>query len=180
MNLPAQKPCARCHLRQADPRLPVIVNLISSTFRQPVSICDLARIARLDPSELSHLFKDNIGIGPKRLQAIFRVGYTLSELIDADFQIKRMAAEAGLPIVETFIRTFQRLCGLPPDEFRRLMGEIDSPMPRLPRGQPEFVFSIRKNRDCGSCHSRPILKSKTNLRVNQLLNCSHNRYSPPN
>ncbi len=117
--------CDQCHLTERDPRLQVLLILISTTFRKPVCVCELARVADLEPCEVSRLFKDKIGHGPKRLQAIFRIGYTLSELISADRQIKDIAADAGLPVVETFIRNCEKLCGLPPDEFRRLVEEIE-------------------------------------------------------
>lgn len=119
-------PCAQCQLTHNDPRLRVVIDLLSSTFLQPVRICELARLARMKPTQLARLCKDSLGMGPKRLQTILRVGHTLSDLIVADNQVKHMAGDAGLPVVETFIRNFEKVCGLPPNEFRHLVNAAEA------------------------------------------------------
>ena len=124
-NNPIQR-CEQCNLTQHDPRLRLVINLISARFREPICICELGRLACLEPSELSHLFKAEIGMTAKQLLTTLRVAHALEQLIETDHQIKGIAADAGLPIVDTFIRTFARICGVTPGEFRELMEDLEN------------------------------------------------------
>ena len=123
MNNNPSKTCAQCNLAQHDPRLRVVIKLISTKFREPICVCELGRLAGLEPFELTNLFKREIGITPKRLLTALRIAFAINLLLHTDHQIKGIAAESGLPVVDTFIRNFGEICGVTPGEFRRLMEE---------------------------------------------------------
>lgn len=119
--------------------------MISEKFREPICVCELGRLAGLEPSELSHLFKAEVGISPKQLLATLRFAYAAELLINTDHQIKGIAADAGLPVVDTFIRNFARICGLTPGEFRHMMQEIEANNGHTPpaRNFPKPIAALR-------------------------------------
>jgi DNA-binding NtrC family response regulator len=89
-------------------------------FAEPVSLADLATHSGVSPSHLSFLFRDRLGMPFKTLLAQIRIRKA-RELLAAgqSRNITQIALQVGFSDLSHFERSFRRIVGQSPREFRR-------------------------------------------------------------
>jgi DNA-binding NtrC family response regulator len=96
-----------------------LVNL-GAHYNQPISLDQLARHAGVSPSHLSFLFRSVVGIPFKVLLGHIRIRKA-RELLSADARpnITQVAMSVGFSDLSHFEKSFRRIVGQSPREFRR-------------------------------------------------------------
>ncbi len=96
-----------------DMRVDRVADLISARPEQQLPIATLARRARLSPSRLQHLFRQGMGITPRRLRTWQRMR-EVSRHVAAGHNLTRAAHAAGFTDSAHLSRAFRTTFGLPP------------------------------------------------------------------
>jgi AraC family transcriptional regulator of arabinose operon len=113
-----------------DPRLQRVLDHLGRHAGDPVRIAELARIAGLSPSRLSHLFRGQVGTTPMQWLESHRIERARELLLMSGRPIAEVGAEAGMPNPVWFSRLFRRHAGMTPSAFRRR--GVPRPSPRRP------------------------------------------------
>ena len=98
---------------------------------EPLSLNDAARIAGLNRSYFAEYFREKTGVTFKCWMDVMRVSHAAWLLRDSDIPIGQGCREAGFQDPTTFARTFRRLIGLSPTQFRQQRQKPDE-SPKLP------------------------------------------------
>jgi len=95
-----------------------IRDLLNENFAQHVSLAELAAVAGVHPVYLATMFRENfhctVGDYVRRL----RVDFASRELSSTDTPLAEIALAAGFAHQSHFARTFKRLTGLTPRQYR--------------------------------------------------------------
>lgn len=93
---------------------------LGSHYAEPISLGDLARHAGVSPSHLSFLFRSAVGMPFKVLLGHIRIRKA-REMLSADSRpnITQVAMDVGYSDLSHFERSFRRIVGQSPREFRR-------------------------------------------------------------
>ncbi len=87
---------------------------------EPVSLDELARVAHVSPSHLTFLFRTHLGVSFKTLLSRLRVERAKQIFAEAPGRrVTEVAMTVGFSDLSHFERTFRRLVGQSPREFRR-------------------------------------------------------------
>lgn len=97
---------------------------IANNYSEEISMSDLAREAYVSPSHLSFLFKRSLGFPFKTVLAAVRIEKA-RQLLSTEPQrsITEISLDVGFGDLSHFERTFKRLAGKNPREFRRQRAE---------------------------------------------------------
>jgi AraC-like DNA-binding protein len=88
-------------------------------FSDPISIAQLATVARLSAFHLSRVFRREIGLPPHAYQNQLRVHYA-RRLIQAGRPLAQVAQMAGFADQSHLVRQFRRTFAVPPGAYRRV------------------------------------------------------------
>jgi AraC-like DNA-binding protein len=102
-------------------RLRRIVEHIKSNYAQPLDRDMAADIAHMSPSGFSRFFKARTGMAFNEYVADVRIGHACRCLMDPANAITDIALTCGFSDLSTFNRTFKKLRGMTPSEFRNRM-----------------------------------------------------------
>ncbi|GCE12703.1 AraC family transcriptional regulator [Tengunoibacter tsumagoiensis] len=105
-------------LRQFDPRIQTILNLITQDLKAPYDLHLLARQVALSPSRLSHLFKQEIGDSVMNVLLSLRLRNAARLLEFSALSINTIAEEVGFHSAFYFSRQFHRHFGTSPSDYR--------------------------------------------------------------
>jgi AraC-like DNA-binding protein len=98
---------------------------------ESLSLNDAAHIAGLNRSYFAEYFREKTGVTFKCWMDVMRVSHAARLLRESDISIGDGCREAGFQDPTTFARTFRRLIGLSPTQFRRRPHKPDK-SPKLP------------------------------------------------
>lgn len=76
---------------------------------------DIARHVNLSTTRFKHRFKAVTGLASKWKLRMLRVERATKLLRGSDLQVRQIAADAGFPVVGTFVRNFRAARGLSPE-----------------------------------------------------------------
>ena len=110
------------HLAPIDPdinRLLPLLYYVENNLDKPISINELARQASLSSSRFHCVFKQLLGVSPKRYIQNARLRFAQRLLMTGSRQIKEVAALAGFPSPFYFSRVFRRHFKTTPTGFSR-------------------------------------------------------------
>ena len=96
-----------------------VKRLIERNCHKKVCLRDAAEVVGLNPKYLSRWFKAQAGIGFNDYLLKVRVREAKKMLKRSDLKIASISARLGYQNTESFIRTFKKLAGRTPAEFRR-------------------------------------------------------------
>lgn len=102
-------------------RLRRVLDYIKTHFDQPIDRDMAADMAHMSPSGFSRFFKSRTGMAFNEYVADVRVGHACRNLMDPRIPIMEVALNAGFADLSTFNRTFRKLRGMTPTEFRSHM-----------------------------------------------------------
>ncbi len=111
----------RCHAStpRSDAMRPVLT-YIADSFREPITIEQLAEIAHLSKSYLMCRFKQTAGMGAGEYIARQRVRYACERLLATDDTVSAIALDSGFRNLSNFNRQFLRFVGCTPQAYRKL------------------------------------------------------------
>jgi AraC-like DNA-binding protein len=87
-------------------------------YAEPLDIAALARIAHLSPSQFGRVFKRVYGETPHRYLQRRRVERAMTLLRQTDRPVTDVAWDVGFASLGTFGRTFTKIVGCSPGQFR--------------------------------------------------------------
>ncbi|WP_339278638.1 helix-turn-helix domain-containing protein [Paenibacillus sp. FSL W8-1187] len=103
---------------RVDPRVAAVLRVLASRMEEELRIEDLARIAALSPSRLSHLFKEQTGRTILETLAEMRLEQAALLLAHAGRLPSEAAAEVGFRSYNHFAALFRRRFGVSPSAYR--------------------------------------------------------------
>ncbi len=92
---------------------------ISTHFREPLTLADIAAAVHLHPSRAGALFRQHTGVSIGQYLAQSRVAEAQRLLLSTDATTTDIAARAGFGSTSSCYATFSAQCGLAPDAYRR-------------------------------------------------------------
>lgn len=107
-------------LRNFHSSLQKALEYVARNFQEEISLNQLARQACLSASHLSYLFRQTLGVSFKTFLAIIRIEQAKRLLREKPYlSVTEISGEVGLGDLRHFERTFKRLVGCAPREYRR-------------------------------------------------------------
>ena len=102
------------------------LQFIKENFSNSISIEDVSKVIYLSPSRTYHLFTEAVGEGFISYLSAIRVNEAKRLLAETDLTITEVYANSGFQSHSSFYRTFTKLVGLVPSEYRTIARTIDS------------------------------------------------------
>lgn len=103
-----------------DPRIRCACGYIRKHLSRAFSVDDIASHCNLSPSHLSHLFKEQTGISPKRWRDDLRLLEARKLLAEPQHSITSIAEKIGYSDPIQFSKLFRKKMGCSPSEFRKM------------------------------------------------------------
>ena len=94
------------------------INYISEHYGERLLLSDVARAVYISPNHFSKLFCEVNGIPFSDYLTRFRIDRACTALRDGDKSVTDIALECGFSSFSTFSRSFKKLCGCTPSEYR--------------------------------------------------------------
>lgn len=92
--------------------------LINQSVGEPAELGNRLRAAFPNYDSLRHAFKTAYGCSPKKMFLTLRIQQAKNLLLETRLSIKEIAAQVGYPEQHEFARTFKKLAGVSPSEWR--------------------------------------------------------------
>jgi AraC-like DNA-binding protein len=104
-------------LGKYSPTVRKVLNTVEFNLREPFSLSTLAEQYHIDPSNLAHQFKRELGVSITEYINLRRLELAKS-LLDSGLYIQEIAEQCGFLDCNYFTRLFKRQFGMSPREFR--------------------------------------------------------------
>jgi len=101
-----------------------IINYIKDNYAQDLSISTIAEALDMSELTLSNFFKEKTGLSVLFYLQITRINQAKT-LLRSDAPIVDIAQECGFNSIPTFYRTFKKITGLSPNEYRSIKVHSD-------------------------------------------------------
>jgi len=102
-----------------NPRIQTAIHFMNSHLERQISLADMAAVARLSPSHLSHLFKTQTGLSPGEYLRRLKMEKASQLLTTTLLSIKEIMAMVGYNNRSNFLRHFRRYYDVAPSEYRQ-------------------------------------------------------------
>lgn len=109
----------RLRARQPTARIEFARELIHEHFSEPLTLSAIADLVGLHPVYLAQAFRKAYGNSVGEYVRRLRIEFACRQLSNIAIPVARIAAEAGFFDQSHFTRTFKRLMGMTPAEFRK-------------------------------------------------------------
>ncbi|WP_245314914.1 helix-turn-helix domain-containing protein [Labrys sp. WJW] len=96
-----------------------LCDFIADNFLDDIDSADIAAAAGLHPKYAMSLFKKCTGMTLNDYVSLLRLSYAQARLISGDGNILRVAMESGFGSLSGFNKSFRRIAGMSPSDFRR-------------------------------------------------------------
>ena len=95
-----------------------IVNYLEANSACVVNLAALAKVGCMSTTAFSKLFKVKIGITVKYFVSAYKISKAHEIMINSDLSITEITNALGFVSLSTFERTFQRITGQTPSQYR--------------------------------------------------------------
>lgn len=99
--------------------LNTVVAVLHERFREQIALAELAAIAEVDLSHLSHAFRSRMGCTVGEYVRALRLEHARDALAGTDFPLSRIAFDAGFADQSHMTRFFRASLGVTPAQYRR-------------------------------------------------------------
>lgn len=99
-------------------RLSPAIEVLENKFTEPISVTELARLARLSATHFNRLFQQLFRMSPLHFMHALRIDKARRLLADSDEAIADIAVQTGYWDQSHFTRRFKRHTGMPPKAYR--------------------------------------------------------------
>jgi AraC-like DNA-binding protein len=101
-------------------RIRQICDFINDNFRQDIDVSDIALSADLHPKYAMNIFRRSTGMTLNEYVNLLRLSYAQAMLINHDdANVLRVAMESGFGSLSAFNKSFRKISGQSPTDFRR-------------------------------------------------------------
>lgn len=107
------------HQKQSDYIIDNITNYIEENYSKDIYVDLLAERLNLTSNYVSSYFKDKVGVNLNDYINNFRIRKSIELLETSPAKVKDIAAQVGIPNVNTFIRIFKKYVGKTPADYRK-------------------------------------------------------------
>jgi AraC family transcriptional regulator len=91
---------------------------IESSLGEPIKVRELARVAGLSAGHFSRAFRRRFGITARAYLASRRISLAKERMLKTDSPLSEIALQCGMADQSHFIRTFRRIEGVTPSQWR--------------------------------------------------------------
>ncbi len=105
--------------KSALSRIQPAIDLMESEYDQPITLDEIAKAAYMSVSRFAHLFKEQTGQSPIDYLIGIRINHAKRLLITTDSSCAQICYSVGFNNQSYFTRTFKRLSGMTPRQFRQ-------------------------------------------------------------
>jgi AraC-like DNA-binding protein len=92
-------------------------------FREPLGVKQIAQEAGMSREHFTRIFRDRTGQSPAAFMRALRVGEAAMLLRETSLPLREISMRSGFYSAQHLMRTFQRLNGISPSEYRRAKGK---------------------------------------------------------
>jgi len=100
-------------------RVQTVIQFMNSNLQRRISLTELADVAHLSPSHVSHLFKTQTGLSPGEYLRRLRMEKASHLLTTTLLSIKEIMAMVGYSNRSNFLHHFRRYFDFAPSEYRQ-------------------------------------------------------------
>ena len=97
------------------------LEFIHQSIREPLTIKEVARQVHLNPSYLSVLFKEEVGVPFSDYMTQYRIRKAKQLLLETSAGLDEISEHIGYQTTSYFIKTFKKLESMTPNEYRNRM-----------------------------------------------------------
>jgi AraC-like DNA-binding protein len=106
-------------------RIRHICDFIADNFRRDIDVTDIATSAAIHPKYAMNLFRQSTGMTLSEYIHLLRLSYAQALLInDHRVNVLNVAMESGFGSLSAFNKSFRRIAGKSPSDFRRDYGPL--------------------------------------------------------
>lgn len=106
-----------------SPVIRTVVDFLHDHYKEQIGLTEAARAAGLNPAYLSYLFKQEMGVGLSNYILDLRIECARGLLVSTNEKIKDVAAKSGFNDYHYFSKTFKKLNGCSPADYRKMEKE---------------------------------------------------------
>lgn len=103
----------------ASPVIRTVVDFIYDHYKEQIGLTEAAHAAGLNPAYLSYLFKQEMGVGLSNYILDLRIECARGLLVSTNDKIKDVASKSGFNDYHYFSKTFKKLNGCSPADYRK-------------------------------------------------------------
>jgi AraC-like DNA-binding protein len=95
-------------------------DFIAENFLYEIDSVDIAEAADIHPKYAMNVFKKSTGMTLNEYLNLLRLSYAQALLMKEDANVLRVAMESGFGSLSAFNKSFRKLAGMSPSDFRRV------------------------------------------------------------
>lgn len=112
-----------CPVPSQHREMSAVVAAIYQCLDRELRVSEIAEAANISVSTLERTFKEHMGTTPKKFITQAKISTACERLISSDLSVKEISASVGFTDNASFTRSFKRLMGLSPTEYRGAYAE---------------------------------------------------------
>jgi AraC-like DNA-binding protein len=97
-------------------------DFIAENFLYAIDCVDIAAAADIHPKYAMSVFKKSTGMTLNEYMNLLRLSYAQALLLDEDVKVLRVAMDSGFGSLSAFNKSFRKLAGMSPSDFRKNSG----------------------------------------------------------
>lgn len=113
---------------------PIVVRIcefIADNFREEIDSSDIAHAADIHPKYAMNVFKKSTGMTLNDYVNLMRLSYAQALLMQDDANVLQVAMDSGFGSLSAFNKSFRKIAGMSPSDFRRDVRSRPGPAPLL-------------------------------------------------
>jgi AraC-like DNA-binding protein len=103
----------------ASPVVVRVCDFIADNFREDIDSADIASAADIHPKYAMNVFKKSTGMTLNDYLSLMRLSYAQALLMQDDANVLQVAMESGFGSLSAFNKSFRKIAGMSPTDFRR-------------------------------------------------------------
>ena len=108
-----------CSEEIGNPHLKKAVTYIENNYHNAIALGNVVKVALLNHSSLTKLFRKEIGMTPIEYVWCYRIAVAKRFLAFTNLPVKDVATMCGFKTAQHFSRKFEEVCGCTPTVFRK-------------------------------------------------------------
>jgi AraC-like DNA-binding protein len=112
--------------RQTEARLARVYALLTTRFREPLTLVQIAQVAAMTPAAFSRYFKRAAGRNVSDLLNDLRIDHAARLLAETQRSVSDIAHESGFATFSNFNRRFRERLKCAPRDYRNSLASVDS------------------------------------------------------
>lgn len=128
-----------------DRRIAQVLEVMAQQLSEPLAVARLASMVNLSPSRFAHLFRQAVGVSPRRYLDALRLRRAAALLAATSLPVNEVMRAVGWTDPSHFSKTFRRRFGMSPRHYRE-RGQQNPPTrcePSWPTGLPASIEITR-------------------------------------